>query len=255
MDLRAELCSYGGADRIRKLLTLFSGMNRREKGSVMRSRMMCLAVAIALSVGLWSGTARADLNNEVHNGVKGAVGLGLLGADITLMIEGAIGVRNPWLLSILPIVVAGGGAAGGYFMGLASAEASVATLVGGLALLIPAAILVARGLSYRPSRDADEGFVDRTDEGQPYEDESYDDYEEGETQTEVVGPEEGDSLPPNLEAPPSEEGTGPSASLEGDGPLTARVSLETGLPVGGMLRVVAEESGGGAALRLNLAYF
>ena len=188
----------------------------------MRSTSVFLAVALALTVALQAGTARADLDNDVHNGVKGAVGLGLLGADITLIIEGAVGVRNPWLLSVLPIVVAGGGAAGGYFIGQESAAASVALLVSGLALMVPAAILVAYGRSYRPSRDEAEGFVDRTEEGLLPDDHDYGAQEQG-TTTEVLGPndEEGVAPPPppaqgGDEAPPAgaDQGGGTDEALE-----------------------------------------
>jgi hypothetical protein len=198
----------------------------------MRSTSVFLAVALALTVALQAGTARADLDNEVHNGVKGAVGLGLLGADITLIIEGAVGVKNPWLLSVIPIVVAGGGAAGGYFIGRESAAASVALLVSGLALMVPAAILVAYGRSYRPSRDEGEGFVDRTEEGLLPDDHDYGAQEQG-TTTEVLGPndEEGVAPPP----PPAEGGDegagdeGPAGAEQGGGTDEALEAFLRGL--------------------------
>lgn len=231
----------------------------------MRSRILCLAVAAALAVSLWSNSAQADLENPTHNGVKGAVGLGLLGADLTLMIEGAIGVRNPWLLTLLPIAVAAGGAAGGWFAAGGHQDeanssyqaASVALLATGLAFIIPAAILVAHGRSYRASRD-DEGFVDRTEEGMPYDSPTVTEIvPDGETQTEVVGPEEGDSVPAPQPAPEpaedSDEGAeGGSAMTH---PLFARVQVTGHLPVGGMLRVFAEESQNNSGLHLSLSYF
>lgn len=233
----------------------------------MRSRSVCLAVAAALTVALWSGTAQADLNNETHNGIKGAVGLGLLGADLTLIIEGAVGVRHPALLSVLPILVGGGAAAGGYFAGRASAAGAVAMLISGMALIIPAAILVSHGLSYRPSRDdGSEGFVDRTEEGMPPPDEEeFDVFPEGEAETEVIGPEVGgttveppptgpDPEPEGDEGPPpeAEEGEGPSAMGP---PLWANMRLGGHLPVGGVLRIVAEQWNRGNTLTLSLTYF
>lgn len=231
----------------------------------MRSRSVCLAVAAALTVALWSGTAQADLNNETHNGIKGAIGLGLLGADLTLIIEGAVGVRHPALLAVLPIVVGGGAAAGGYFAGRASAAGAVAMLVSGMALIIPAAILVSHGLSYRPSRDdSSEGFIDRTEEGMPPPDEGdFDVFPEGEAETEVIGPEDGDTTvepPPaapedeggESPAPEAEEGGGPSAMGT---PLWAHMGLSGQLPVGGVLRIVAEQWDRGNTLTLSLTYF
>jgi hypothetical protein len=228
----------------------------------MRSRILCLAIAAALTVSLWSNTARADLENPVHNGVKGAIGLGLLGANLTLIIEGAIGVRNPWLLTLIPLAVAAGGAAGGWYAGGGDQDevgtgyqgASIALLAAGLALIIPAAILVAHGRSYRPSRD-DEGFVDRTEEGMPYDSPTRTEViPVGETQTEVVGPEEGDE-PPDSPPPPTEEEAPSDGGEATRGPLYAQAQIAGYLPVGGMLRVFAEESRSVAGLRLSLTFF
>ncbi len=219
----------------------------------MRSRTLCLAAAAALSVMLWSSTARAELGNDVHDGVRGAVGLGLLGAEIPLIIQGAIGVRNPWLLSLIPIVVAGGGAAGGYYMGVASTEASVATLVAGLALIIPAALLVAYGRSYRSERGDDEGFVDRTEEGMPDEQQPIDETTD-ETETEVVGPEEGEG-DYEIPEPTGDEEGGDGASFDLSPAVLARVRLDGNLPVGGVLSLLADESGQRRGARLDLTLF
>ena len=230
----------------------------------MRSRSVCLAVAAALSVALWSGTAQADLNNPTHNGIKGAIGLGLLGADLTLIIEGAVGVRHPALLSVLPLVIGGGAAAGGYFAGRESAAGAVAMLVSGMALIIPAAILVAHGRSYRASRDDQrEGFVDRTEEGMPPPDENdLDVFPEGEAETEVIGPDDEEETSP--EPPPAQEEEAPAPEpQEGDdtgpsamgSPLWASVRLDGQLPVGGVLRLVAEQWSQSSSLTLSLTYF
>jgi hypothetical protein len=236
----------------------------------MHSRVVFVAVAAALSVAVWSGPAAADLNDPTDNGIKGAIGLGLLGADLTLIIEGACRVRNPWLLSIIPIAVAGGGAAGGYYAGRESAAGAVAMLVSGLALIIPAAILVAYGRSYRAR--SDEGFVDRTEEGMPMSTDDDDEpYPEGDAETEVIGPEEGaepaeDAEPePPAEPPapatePAEGGEAP-APVEGEGAtastffLTATMHLSGRVPVGGVLQLVAEQRSAAGAPMLSLRYF
>jgi hypothetical protein len=74
-------------------------------------------------------------------GARGAIGCGLLGVEITLTIEAAAGVTNPWLLSLIPLAVGGGAAAGGYFMELASPEAGIATLIVGATFLVPSILL------------------------------------------------------------------------------------------------------------------
>jgi hypothetical protein len=225
----------------------------------MRSRCIVLAVAAAVSISVLPARADADLENEVHNGIKGAIGLGLIGAELPLIIEGAAGVRNPWLLTLIPIVVAAGGAVGGWYLGEASPEGSVATLVVGLALIIPAALLVSYGRSYRPSRDEDEGFVDRTEEGQPDEDEYLERppaVEEG-TDTEVVGPEEDSGevpAPAEEPAPASDEESGGDQASAGPARLAA-VRLDGNLPVGGLLRILADELDARRSPRLDLRPF
>lgn len=221
----------------------------------MRSRSVYLAVAAAFCLTLWSSTAHADLEDPVHNGIKGAVGLGLIGAELPLIIEGAFGVRNPWLLSIIPIVVSAGGAVGGYYMGRASPEASVATLVLGIALIIPAALLVAYGRSYRSSRDEDEGFTDRTEEGQADEDEPT--RSEDGTETEVIGPEEGggDSYEPSDGEDDSDESSDAGGQNSLDERQLASVRLDGMLPVGGLLRLVADEREATLGVQLTLSTF
>jgi hypothetical protein len=246
----------------------------------MHMRSFIVAVVAALSVAVWSGQAMAQAENnepsDTMNGVKGAIGLGLLGADVTLIIEGACRVRNPWLLSIIPIVVAGGGAAGGYFVGAGSLDTEgdgslaggVALLVSGLALIIPAAILVAHGRSYRRERD-DEGFVDRTEEGMPLGDEEGSEPDaDGAAQTEVVGPEEGsdegttdeqEPAPAEEPAPAPVEDGGAAAPAPGATAsafhLLSSTHLAGRLPVGGVLQLVAEHQSAAGAPMLSLRYF
>ncbi len=208
----------------------------KRRGLIMRSRILCLAVVAAMTTTAFSSTARADLSGENavrDGGIKGAIGLGLLGVDLTLISEGARGVRSPWLLTLIPLVVGAGGAVGGYYMGRESVEGSVATLIAGIALLIPAAILVAHGRAYRADRSEEEGFIDRTEEGRPADDGFDDDLEDPSTETEVIGPEESDSI----------SSPGPAAIISPP------------LPVGGMLRLVAEASYEGSALRLGFNFF
>ena len=96
-------------------------------------------VAAAAAVLALSGPASAG--TEVSGTAKGIIGCGLIAGELTLTIEAAAGVDNPWLLSIIPIVVAGGGAAGGYFLEQASPEGAVATFAIGTTLLVPSILL------------------------------------------------------------------------------------------------------------------
>lgn len=240
----------------------------------MRIRAYVAALVAAMTVAAWSGQAMAQAEtnepSDTSNGVKAAIGLGLLGADVTLIIQGAARVRNPWLLSIIPIVVAGGGAAGGYFVGAGSLDtegdgslaAGVALLVSGLALVIPAAILVAHGRSYRRERD-DEGFVDRTEEGMPLpEAEGREPYPEGGVETEVIGPEAGSDAGSTEEEQEPEPAEGGEAAEPGQGATASAFHLATStrltagrLPVGGVLRLVAEHRSAHGGPTLSLRYF
>jgi hypothetical protein len=241
----------------------------------MQTRSVFVAVAAALAVTIASASALAQSENPnqistVSDGVKGAVGLGLLGADVTLIIEGACRVRNPWLLSVIPIVVAGGGAAGGYYAGRESTGGAVAMLISGLALIIPAAILVAHGRAYHSQRD-DEGFVDRTEEGEPMSDDEGSAASENGTETEVVGPEEsGDTetepqsepAPTPAPTPAPEQGgqapeSGQVSSLGAPAPSAAPSSMRLigHLQVRGVLAIVAEQWSADGAPMLSLRYF
>ncbi len=96
-----------------------------------------------IALGLAAAPAQAqpfEAGSEAA-GVRGAIGLGLIGVELTMTIEAAAGVTNPWLLSMIPLAVGGGCAAGGYFMELESIDAGVATLAIGMTLLVPSILL------------------------------------------------------------------------------------------------------------------
>jgi len=113
-----------------------------------------LGVAVLV---LSAGTVRAqpyDVSTKPDAlGVRGAIGLGLIGAELTMTIEAGAGVTNPWLLSLIPLAVGGGAAAGGYYMERASVEAGVATLAIGMTLLVPSILLtlVLASETYEPT--------------------------------------------------------------------------------------------------------
>lgn len=149
---------------------------------------------------------------------KGIVGCALLGGEVALIIQGALKVKNPYLLSIIPIVTAGGGGIGGYYLEEVSTEGAIATLISGMALIIPTAIIVMVGIS--KAKEEVEGYVDTTREGEFVESEvERETPPREETETEVIGPpttpmqgEEQNVSPPQTEPlPPSSE-----QNLEGE---------------------------------------
>jgi hypothetical protein len=120
----------------------------------MKKALVLGTIALALA-GVPAQAQPFEAGSEA-TGVRGAIGLGLIGVELTMTIEAAAGVTNPWLLSMIPLAVGGGAAAGGYFMELESVEAGVATLAIGMTLLVPSILLTLVLVSdeYEPTGEA-----------------------------------------------------------------------------------------------------
>jgi hypothetical protein len=101
-----------------------------------------LGLAVVL-LAAGSASAQPTQVGSSALGVRGAIGMGLIGMELTMTIEAAAGVTNPWLLSIIPIVVGGGAAVGGYYLEASppSPEGGVAVLAIGMTLLVPSILL------------------------------------------------------------------------------------------------------------------
>lgn len=111
-------------------------------------------VVSAQSTG--GGAGASVVPDPVDPDFKGAVGLGLIGAELGFVIPAVAGMRDAWAYIVFPIVGAGGGAVGGYFgieQGTGSAELAVATLVTGMALIIPAMVVTLSATAYDPDED------------------------------------------------------------------------------------------------------
>jgi hypothetical protein len=79
---------------------------------------------------------------------KGTIGLGLVGAELGLIIPSAAGLNKVWALTVFPIVGAAGGALAGYYAldKPGREKGSVAVLVVGLAGVIPAVLVTVKGV-------------------------------------------------------------------------------------------------------------
>jgi hypothetical protein len=86
------------------------------------------------------------------------VGGGLLGAEVGTIVLSIAGVHNPWVYVISDVVLAAGGALGGWQVEQHSSDgrAPVFMLAGGLALLIPGVVLTLNATRYQPSENATE---------------------------------------------------------------------------------------------------
>ena len=79
---------------------------------------------------------------------KGTIGLGLVGAELGLIIPSVSGLNEAWALSVFPIVGATGGALAGYFAldKPGRQKGSVAALVVGMVGVLPAILVTVKGV-------------------------------------------------------------------------------------------------------------
>lgn len=98
---------------------------------------------------------------EVSSTAKGIIGGSLLGAEIVVIPLGIAQVRSPVVYAVGAGLGAIGGGIAGYFIEDASTDGRAPTymLAGGLALIIPATVLLLNATRYQPPEDSK---VDRT---------------------------------------------------------------------------------------------
>ncbi|MGB5698110.1 MAG: hypothetical protein WBM46_20840 [Polyangiales bacterium] len=120
----------------------------------MRSERIGCVVALAAVISLCAplGTADAQVEPtvfpELRATPKGTIGLGLVGAELGLIIPSASGLNQAWSLAVFPVVGATGGALAGYFAldKPGRERGSVAALVVGLAGVLPAILVTVKGV-------------------------------------------------------------------------------------------------------------
>lgn len=96
---------------------------------------------------------------------KGIAGGALLGAEIVVMGEAALGIDAPWLYLVGVGVGGGGGALGGYYVERnANPSLCLAMLVAGTALVIPTALVYASAVAYEPPPEVEPGTEEWTGE-------------------------------------------------------------------------------------------
>jgi hypothetical protein len=85
---------------------------------------------------------------QVRATPKGTIGLGLIGAELGLIIPSAAGLSKIWALTVFPAIGAAGGALAGYFAldKPGREKGSVAVLVVGLAGTLPAVLVTIKGV-------------------------------------------------------------------------------------------------------------
>jgi len=111
-----------------------------------------IALAAVISLSAAPRTAEAQTQPLVFNDLpatpKGTIGLGLVGAELGLIIPSVSGLNKIWALTVFPVVGATGGALAGYFAldKPGREKGSVAALVVGLAGVIPAILVTVKGV-------------------------------------------------------------------------------------------------------------
>ncbi len=92
---------------------------------------------------------------QIESGAKGAVGLGLVGAELGFFIPAAVGLHELWAFIVFPLIGGAGGAVGGYFAfdQPNNVELSVAFLAIGMGLILPTLVATLAFTAYDPGPD------------------------------------------------------------------------------------------------------
>jgi hypothetical protein len=98
--------------------------------------------------------AAPSFAEEIAASPKGIVGGALLGGEVVMLVEAAIGVKSGWVYILSGVVGAGaGGFAGSLIEKEVDPKVSVYMLAGGMALVIPTTVAVLQATSYSPPED------------------------------------------------------------------------------------------------------
>ncbi len=182
-----------------------------------------LRVAALAAVFIFSGTVAAQSAGTPNEPVQ-AKGVGISGgiiggAEVVLLIESFADVKPSWPWIVFPILGAGGGGVGGYFLEKNAPKGAVALLVTSMVLLIPTTVAVSIARAYEAE---EEGAVPADSEGGAafsFELNPSGQPDEG-TYTEVESRPDSDSIPddapPIEEAPDSEPAPAPPEAGEGE---------------------------------------
>ena len=115
------------------------------------------AGAVGISLSSQPAAAEAATNDSRGPGIAGGI---LLGAEVVLLAESAIGVQNPWAYAIGGVVGGAGGGVGGYYAGNAdSEELPVFLLAGGIVLIIPTVVAILSATAYEPPKQFEDDMA------------------------------------------------------------------------------------------------
>lgn len=108
-------------------------------------------LASLCSYAITAALPATALGEPVQSTGKAITGGALLGAELMVFTEAALGFESPWYFAAGAGLGAVGGGVGGYYIERAgNAELSLYMLVGGMALVIPASITYLDAVAYSP---------------------------------------------------------------------------------------------------------
>jgi hypothetical protein len=115
--------------------------------------LAALLGALSLCAAMAAGPAPvAEAQTQIPPDYKGIAGLGLIGAEVGMVLPAVFGMRDAWAYVVFPAVGAIGGGVAGYYLLEANdqTEVSIAMLGVGMALLIPSTLLTLSLSAYDP---------------------------------------------------------------------------------------------------------
>lgn len=124
-----------------------------------------MALTIAVPSGALAQCSTGDSCTIVRPDGKGIIGLGLIGAELGLIIPAIAGIRDEWWpYLVFPLIGAVGGGIGGYFVEQATqpfdAEVDVALMAIGMVLIVPTIVGTLALTAYQPPTEAAESDED-----------------------------------------------------------------------------------------------
>lgn len=116
-----------------------------------RLRFLRMWVVVLVVVGASASPSLTRAQNEqIQANFKGAVGVGLVGAELGAVIPALAGMDATWPYLVFPAIGAAGGAVAGYFLldNADRVDLSIAALTAGIGLIIPTLIATLQLTAY-----------------------------------------------------------------------------------------------------------
>lgn len=171
---------------------------------------LVLGVAVsAASTHLTSSRAEAQCMpmasrpcSQVDSTPKAIIGVGLMGAELGLIIPALAGMRDLWPYIVFPLIGAAGGAVGGWAIEentRNSPEISVALLAVGIALVVPAIVGTLALTAYSPPSESEQADEDMT--AAPADGDSVEAFQDDSNETEAAPAEPAPAPAPAEQSP------------------------------------------------------